>query len=359
VSSARSFTLDLSGELSGDVSGVKTLISCTDNPLARVREAAAERDTLFVFDSHTRRHSTELFPVSDEESLVLPPGEMYKNWDTVSGIARRLTEMGVARDSLIVAVGGGVVCDIAAFAASIYMRGMGLMLVPTTLLAMVDAALGGKTGVDFEGYKNLLGSFYPAEEVIVSVRLLESLPEREYRNGLAEVIKHALLADDELFGLVKKRREEILAGDGELLEELIYRSQRVKAFHVEQDPKERGIRGHLNLGHTFAHALESESGFREVSHGEAVAWGMGKALDAGVEMGLTDPEYRNEVKELLSAYGYRTSGMCRSSEAIAEATLHDKKKRGGEVRFILQRRRKETFFSPVPRNLLLRVLEDG
>jgi 3-dehydroquinate synthase len=239
------------------------------------------------------------------------------------------------------------------------MRGMGLILVPTTLLAMVDAALGGKTGVDFEGYKNLLGSFYPAEEVTVSVGLLESLPEREYRNGLAEVIKHALLADDELFGLVKKRREEILRGEGELLEELIYRSQRVKAFHVEQDPKERGIRGHLNLGHTFAHALESESGFREVSHGEAVAWGMGKALDAGVEMGLTDPEYRNEVKELLSAYGYRTSGMCRNPEAIAEATLHDKKKRGGEVRFILQRRRKETFFSPVPRELLLRVLENG
>ncbi len=351
LESIRSFTLDLSG--------TATYISYTDDPLGRVRERAASHESLFVFDSHTRRHGRALIPVPDEECVVLPPGEIHKNWQTLSDIAHRLIERGAARDSLIIAVGGGVVCDTVAFAASVYMRGMRLILIPTTLLAMVDAALGGKTGIDFKGCKNLLGSFYPAEEVIVSVEFLESLPEREYKNGLAEVIKHALLADDELFRLIRDHREKVLGRDGELLEELISRSQKVKALYVEQDPKERGIRGHLNFGHTFGHALESEHGFHEVSHGEAVAWGMVKALDLGVEMGVTDSDYRDEVSELISSYGYAISGMTQHPEKIAEATLHDKKKKGGEVRFVLQKRRKESFFSPVPRGLLLKVLEGG
>jgi len=338
-----------------DLSGTNSLIRYTGNPLARISEAAGETPPLFVFDSNTRN----LIASPDEDSCVIPPGEGEKRWEHVAEIEELLLERKAARDSLLVAVGGGVVCDLGAFAASIYMRGMRLILVPTTLLSMVDASLGGKTGVDFLGYKNILGSFYPAEEVIISPPLLETLPQREYRNGLAEVIKHAILADDELYVLLRDRREEVLAREPGILREIIYRSQRVKARYVQQDPKEKGIRGHLNLGHTFGHALESLGNLSAVSHGEAVAWGIVKALDAGVEMGITDSAYAEELRELFISYGYTTEGLADDPEALVDASMRDKKKRGGELRFILQRKRGDTLFSPVERDILLRVLQRG
>jgi 3-dehydroquinate synthase len=337
------------------LSGVHTGITYTKSPLARVREIAAEASPFFVFDTNTR----PLLPAADEESFTVPAGEKFKNWDTAAEIARELLERGTARDGLIVAAGGGVVCDLAAFLASIYMRGMRLVLVPTSLLAMVDASIGGKTGIDFGGYKNILGSFYPAEEVVVSSGFLETLPEREYLNGMAEVIKHALLADGELYRLLREERQRVLDRDTAVLDEILHRSLEVKARYVEEDPKERGIRGHLNLGHTFGHALESVSGLSGRSHGEAVAWGIAKAMAAGAEMGITDPDYAREVTELLDDYGYQISGTGVDPDEIIAATAYDKKKQCGTVRFILQEGRERTLFSPVPREVLKKVLRDG
>ncbi|MFP4178481.1 MAG: 3-dehydroquinate synthase [Spirochaetaceae bacterium] len=331
-----------------------TRVGPSDAPFDRVKETAGDLPCLYFFDENTEKTAPAL-----EERFVLPSGEKYKTLESLTRAAERLLEMGAGRDTVLAAVGGGVVCDIAAFAASVYMRGMRLVLVPTTLLAMVDASIGGKTGIDFKGYKNILGTFYPAEEVIISTSFIETLPEKEYLNGLAEVIKHSLLADRELYRLLCEKKGEVLDRDPAVLRELIFRSLRIKAAYVEQDPREEGIRGHLNLGHTFAHALESAGRFSGYTHGEAVAWGMAKAAETGVEMGITDPQYAGEIKELLTSYGYTVHGLSEDPQPLIEKMAHDKKKRGGRVRFILQKRREETIYSTVPEDILQKVLRRG
>lgn len=310
--------------------------------------------SLFVLDDHTRK----LFPSIPESTLVLESGETQKDWTNVDRILRAALEAGLGRDGNIVGIGGGVICDTAAFAASIYMRGCRLILIPTTLLAMVDAAFGGKTGINLAGLKNMVGTFYPASEIRISTEVLGTLPEREYRSGLAEVIKSAMLADANLFHLIVERREDVLSRNPTLLEEIVRRSLAVKAAFVEADPTERGIRAHLNLGHTFAHAVESGVGLGSWTHGEAVAWGICRALDAGVQVGLTDPSYREEVVSLLDAYGYRTAPreVSVSTDALIELMTSDKKKRGGTVRFVLQRRLCDTLLEPVDTETLRAIL---
>lgn len=300
--------------------------------------------TLPVFDANT----VPLFGTGPESPaassraagalVVLPSGETAKEMAAVESILVTALEAGLARDGCIVGVGGGVVCDSAAFSASIFMRGCRLVLVPTTLLAMVDAAVGGKTGVNFSGYKNMVGTFYPAEEVRVDVDLLATLPDRELKSGLAEVIKSALLGDADLFGLLKTEWDAFTGKDRPHLVEAVRRSLAVKAAIVEEDPTETGSRAYLNLGHTFAHALESVAGFGRWTHGEAVAWGMARALDLGVAIGITPKDYRDEVRQLLDRCGYRTAaadGEVDPSTLLA-AMKKDKKKKGGTVRFVLQ-----------------------
>lgn len=331
-----------------------TRVRPSDSPFDLVKEIAGDVPCLYFFDENTEKTAPDI-----EDRFVLPSGEKYKSWESLTRAAEKLLEMGAGRDTVLAAVGGGVVCDIAAFAASVYMRGMRLVLLPTTLLAMVDASVGGKTGIDFKGYKNILGTFYPAEEVIISTSFLKTLPEKEYMNGLAEVIKHALLADGELYRLLREKKREVMDREPAVLRELIFRSLRIKAAYVEKDPREEGIRGHLNLGHTFAHALESAGSFSGYTHGEAVAWGIAKAAETGVEMGITDPEYAGEIEELLSSYGYTVHGLSEDPQPLIEKMAHDKKKRGGRVRFILQKRREETLYSTVPVEILQKVLRRG
>jgi 3-dehydroquinate synthase len=292
--------------------------------------------------------------------LVLPAGERHKNRESLERILHACVNSALGRDDGIAAFGGGVICDIAAFAASVYMRGIGLVLLPTTLLAMVDASLGGKTGINYRGYKNLVGTFYPASEVLVCPEVLKSLPDREYRSGLAEVIKSALLGDEEFIRLLELKREEILhrSGAASLIEELISRSILVKADHVSRDLKESGIRAYLNLGHTFAHALESTAGLGAWSHGEAVAWGIAKAMEAGRSAGLTDARYAERVLNLLNAYGYRTGACGEDGAELMEAMKQDKKKREGDIRFVLQKRCGETFLSSLPDEVVAKVLNN-
>ncbi len=309
---------------------------------------------LTTFDTNTRK----LFPnnISVEE-FVLEPGEITKKWESVGAIISKAIKIGAARDSLFVGAGGGVICDMTAFAASIYMRGIEVILIPTTLLAMADAALGGKTGIDFQGYKNMVGTFFPAVEVRICIDLLNSLPAREYMNGLAEIVKHGLLRDTEILKILNKQQKYVMARDRDVLTELVERSIKVKAWYVEQDAVESGIRAHLNLGHTFGHALESVSGFTGFSHGEAVIWGIIKALKTGVLMGVTDSSWLAEVLELVERYSYNLeTPKDINSDALIEALKKDKKKKGSSVQFVLQRKQGDTFLSPVEDDLLLDVL---
>jgi 3-dehydroquinate synthase len=312
------------------------------------------RSVLAVFDNNTRKLFPENIPV---EELVLEPGEITKNWDSVKQILTRALSMGLARDSLFVGIGGGVICDMTAFAASIYMRGIDVILIPTTLLAMSDAALGGKTGIDFHSYKNIIGTFAPASEVRICIDLLKSLPDREYMNGLGEIIKHGLLRDKEILSILDNKYEFVIRRDQTVLRELVERSIAVKSWYVEQDAKESGIRAHLNLGHTFGHALESVSGFKGISHGEAVVWGIIKALKTGLMLSKTDSEWLTEVVSLVDKYSYdlKTPKHINPEDIIA-ALKKDKKKKGDAVQFVLQHNQGDTFLSNIDDNILLSVL---
>lgn len=308
---------------------------------------------LVIFDENT----FPLFPDKPQNYLVIPPGEENKSWETVDKILTKALDSGLARDSVIMGVGGGVLCDMTAFAASLYMRGCKLVLAPTTILAMVDAALGGKTGIDYHSYKNMVGTFYPAQELRLFTPVVKSLPKREVLGGLAESIKAGLLGDQELFELLEKKREPILALEPQLLSEVIARSVEVKGGVVQRDFKEQNERAFLNLGHTFAHALESVSGFASWSHGEAVSWGIAKALELGQRLGHTPAAYVKRVKDLLAAYGYRLTAPGFKAEDLLAAMKKDKKKKAGKVRFVLQKGFQQTFLQEVADTDVIAVLE--
>lgn len=309
---------------------------------------------VWIADDNTARY----LPESAVHRLVIGPGEQHKTMDTVLSIVDFALEAGAGRDARFCALGGGVVCDMTAFAASVYMRGVEVVLVPTTLLSMVDASLGGKSGVDYRGFKNIIGAFHPASKIIVSPRFLETLPEAELRNGLAEVIKHAMLSGDAAVERLERQLPAVFDRDPAALSVIIAESLEVKGAVIEQDPLEKGIRAHLNLGHTFGHALESASGFSGWSHGEAVAWGLSRALHAGALLGVTEEPYRERVNSLLERCGYRLTASADPGK-ILSAIGSDKKKKEGEVRFVLQSRAGETFTRTVPAEVLEKTVAAG
>jgi len=309
-------------------------------------------------DLATAPVSTQI-PRPGKNVLTIAAGEENKTWEQVSAIINFGFSLGLARDGCIIGLGGGVVCDMAAFAASLYMRGCKLVLIPSTLLAMVDAALGGKTGINFGGFKNMVGTFYPATEIRIIPELNQTLPEKEYRSGLGEVIKHAFLADPVLLEMLKNNRTQVLAREKSALDELVWKSLLVKARIIEQDFREQSIRAHLNLGHTFAHGLESAAGFGMWTHGEAVAWGMVKAAQLSCRLGASSPEFMQEVINLIDSYGYRTKAEDVSVDALIKAMLMDKKKQSGGVRFVLQKAMGDTFMQPVSETDLRAVLSEN
>jgi 3-dehydroquinate synthase len=295
---------------------------------------SAETGIVLVFDRNTARIAAVAGP--SVQRVILPPGEGSKGWAGARRVLAKALEAGLGRDGLIVGIGGGMICDLSAFAASLYMRGCRLTLVPTSLLGMVDAAIGGKTAINFGGYKNMAGTFYPAERIVIAVPLLESLPEREYRSGLGEVIKTALLGDRELFDMLSNRRERILDRDPSLIEEVVRRCIAVKAGIVTEDLRESGKRAFLNLGHTFGHALEAVTGYKRWSHGQAVAWGLVQAATLSERLGLADSGYAALVREMVRMYRFDLHPRSKP-ESIARAMLVDKKKRRGKLRLVLQR----------------------
>ena len=322
----------------------------------KTADALLEGTDLQVCDTHT----ANVFPDRGVPRHIWPAGEAHKTWPQIDSVLQKALDLGLARDSTIAGVGGGVVTDMAAFAASLYMRGCRLVLVPTTLLAMVDAALGGKTGIDYAGFKNLVGTFYPAHELRIWPGALASLPDRDYRSGLAEVIKHAFLVDAHLLELLEAKKDAVLARDPVVLEELVFRAVMVKVGVVERDLRETGERAFLNLGHTFGHALESVMGFDGTwTHGEAVCWGMARALDLGVTLGHTDPAWRHRAVGLIEAYGFRVRAPGADPRGVLAAMKNDKKKKGGLVRFVLQKSQGHTFQQAVDDEAVLACIQRG
>jgi 3-dehydroquinate synthase len=276
---------------------------------------------------------------------VLEAGESHKNWQAVEIILRAAHTAGLGRDGTFIGIGGGVVSDLCAFAASIYMRGLSLALISTTLLGMVDASLGGKTGFDLFDIKNIAGTFYPARHVYMPVQSLAGLPMPEWKSGMAELIKTAILEGDsfldELAPLaVLLFTKGVTAAMGSpLLAQCISRAAQFKGGIVAEDPLETGNRRVLlNLGHTFGHALESVAGLGVISHGEAVAWGIARSCELAEALGLCPPQRVEKIKTLLAACGYETAAphpLANDSDAFMRALGSDKKKRGGTLRFIV------------------------
>ncbi|MDR2632352.1 MAG: 3-dehydroquinate synthase [Treponema sp.] len=297
---------------------------------------------LLVCDTNTEYIARDILGTQTLPCCVLPSGETAKQWVSVEAILRAATEAGLGRDGLFIGIGGGVVNDLTAFAASIYMRGAGLCLVSTSLLGMVDAAVGGKSGFDLFGMKNLAGTFYPAPLIYMPLHSLLTLPKAEWKSGMGELIKTAVLdTSPALLGQLRSRGGLPLIEPRDI-QDCIIRAVLIKGRIVEADPKETGEeRAHLNLGHTFAHALESAAGLGQVSHGEAVAWGMVRACELGYALGITPGARAEAITGLIKDWAYETRAphpLLRapgSIEAFMRALGGDKKKKAGNLMFMV------------------------
>ncbi|MBZ5528296.1 MAG: 3-dehydroquinate synthase [Acidobacteriia bacterium] len=267
--------------------------------------------------------------------LFLKDGESSKTIAGFESLCRGLSRAGADRRARIVAVGGGVVGDVAGYVAASYLRGIALVHIPTTLVAQVDSAIGGKTGVNLPEGKNLVGAFYPPQLVIADPLLLRTLPPREFRGGLAEVIKYGVIADKALFLFLEQNLEKILKRDPAALGHVITRCAEIKARVVSRDERESGLREILNFGHTFGHALESLTAYKRYQHGEAVAWGMMAAALLGHESGITSPHVAARIISLVRRLGHLPAWPRLSPAALLRAMGRDKKTRGGKLRFVL------------------------
>ena len=268
--------------------------------------------------------------------VLLPDGEEHKTLKSLSTIYDRLVAERFERKSCVLALGGGVIGDLAGFAAATYLRGIPYVQVPTTLLAQVDSSVGGKTGVNHDAGKNLIGAFYQPKLVLIDVAALRSLPRRELIAGLAEVIKYGIISDRYLFELLEQNLEKILALDRELLTQVIVRSCENKVRVVEADEREDDYRAVLNFGHTIGHALEAATGYRQFLHGEAVGIGMVKAAALSVQQGFCDPKSFERITRLIKKAGLPTEfppGMSVSS--LVQGMEVDKKAAGGQIKFVI------------------------
>jgi 3-dehydroquinate synthase len=270
--------------------------------------------------------------------ILFDDSEPSKDLQTIEALARQLVLAGADRRAVIVAVGGGVVGDVAGFAAATYLRGVRIVHVPTTLVAQVDSSIGGKTGVNLLEGKNLVGAFYSPKFVVTDPELLLTLPHREYRSGLYEVIKYGLIADPELFAFLERRMLALLRRDADALAWVIARCIRIKAHVVTKDEHEGGLREILNFGHTLGHALEAATKYRRFRHGEAIAWGMIYATLLGVATNRFKESEATRFIRLVASVGPIPSISGIRAAQLRSILAGDKKSRGGQVRWVLPRR---------------------
>lgn len=291
--------------------------------------------------------------------LTLPAGERYKTLTSIQKIYDAALENRLERSSTLVALGGGVIGDMTGFGAATWLRGINFVQVPTTLLAMVDAAIGGKTGVNHPQGKNLIGAFHQPRLVLIDPQVLSTLPVREFRAGMAEVIKYGIIWDAQLFDLLE-RLDQLHTLEVEVLEEILQRSCQAKADVVSKDEKEAGLRAILNYGHTIGHAVESLTGYRVVNHGEAVAIGMVAAGQLAVHLQLwdqADAERQDTLIQKAELLTQLPNGL--DIEAIIETLQTDKKVKAGKVRFVLPTQiGAATVTDQVPSDLIRQVLRE-
>ncbi len=284
-----------------------------------------------VVISDTNIDRTHKGLIAPFDHILIGQGEQAKSLATLDEVYRRLIDMGADRTTFILGVGGGLVTDVAGFVASTYMRGVEFGFLTTTLLGAVDASIGGKNGVNIGGFKNMVGTFSQPRFVICDVSLFESLPEREFRAGIAEVIKSAIIADKGLFELLETTTLENLRKDRDMLEEVVLRAMRVKADIVSQDEREGGIRRVLNLGHTIAHAIEKSS--RKMNHGEAVAVGLYRMVRSAEAQSLLSADDAERIVALLERYEFNLVSPV-ADKVLLDAMRGDKKRNGDSIHAI-------------------------
>jgi len=304
--------------------------------LGRVREFLPPRTgRLFLSTTEDvwRIHGRKLDV--DAEVLFFPPGETNKRFEHVEALAERMVEAGADRSSALIAFGGGIVNDTGGFLASIFMRGIPVIQIPTTLLAQVDAAVGGKTGVNLRCGKNLIGTFHQPRAVLIDPEVLDTLPEREYRAGLFEVIKHGVIASPGLFEMMDRRRADVFAHHPDVIDRMVSESVRIKAEVVSADEKESDLRRILNFGHTIGHALEAETGYSRLLHGEAVGFGMIAATHLASLVDVLNDKERDAILHQIHAYGPTPPLDGITAQALVRRTLSDKKTVQGKVHFVL------------------------
>lgn len=270
----------------------------------------------------------------DSNVYAFPAGEENKTMDTILGICGVCIENGLDRKSMIVALGGGVVGDMAGFAASIYMRGINFVQIPTTLLSQSDSSVGGKTGIDFMDSKNILGAFHQPRLVYINVNTLKTLPEIQFISGMGEVIKHGIIRDSEFYGFIKNNPDKIKALDSDTLIEMSKRNCSIKAQVVECDEKESGLRAILNFGHTIGHAIESAMNFT-MTHGECVGLGMAAVSYIAKNRRLIDSDILENIIDTMLSYGFKVKLNLPDCDTIYRFMQKDKKKSNGKLNFVL------------------------
>jgi len=293
-----------------------------------VKEMLPEKGVVIITDDNVRNLYGNKFPAVSVFSV--PPGEESKKLNVIENLAGKLLKAGIDRSGFILAIGGGVVCDLAGFLASVYMRGIGCGYVSTSLLSQVDASTGGKNGVNLGGTKNMIGVIRQPEFVICDTAMLATLPDQEYLSGLAELIKTAVIGNRDLFATIENNYNEIIDRDTELLTSLVGMSVRFKAQVVTEDEKETGLRRILNFGHTYGHAIEMAMSLK---HGFAVASGMELAAEFSSEKGFIGKDEKEKIVKMLRKFNLLEPHNL-PDEQIEKLVLHDKKKSGSEINFV-------------------------
>jgi len=340
---------------SGDCSGL--------GPFARERTRGSL--AFLITDEHVSRHATAAAEAMAAAGFrtatsTMPPGEARKSLESAAQLYDRLAELPADRKTLVVAVGGGVTGDLAGFVAATYARGLPLLMVPTTLLAMVDSSVGGKVGVNHPRAKNLIGAFHQPVGVWIDTATLVTLPDREYRSGLAEVVKYGVILDAELFAYLESNTASILGREPEAVRHIVARCCRLKADVVERDEREEtGLRVVLNYGHTFGHAFETAAGYGAWLHGEAIAAGMVCASRLAERRGLITHALTERQQRLLADFGLPTAPRRWPVADLLAAMHNDKKTLAGRLRLVLPRRLGQVdLFDDVPEAEVRQVLED-
>ena len=322
-------------------------LAFTSDDLAGVGAFARQRSkgttALVVADNNTAGHAKRVAGALESagwraKNVQLPPGEDQKCLAVAGRLYDRLAEMDADRQTLVVAVGGGVIGDLAGFVAATYARGLPFLIVPTTLLAMVDSSVGGKVAVNHPKAKNLIGAFHQPVGVWIDTATLSTLPDRELRSGAAEVVKYGVILDPKLFAYLEAKADELLARDPTVVRQVVARCCRLKAEVIEKDERETGgLRVILNYGHTFGHAFETVTGYGTWLHGEAVAAGMICASRLAERRGMIDKALRERQERLLVRFGLPTQAPRAPLPALLAAMRSDKKSLGGKLRFVLPR----------------------